>query len=261
MPALRCPLAPAARPTPTPTTCAQGGLPPWDDADVPDGLMARVPEPGAVVSERSWPGLGATELTLSNGLRLCLKETDHLEDELMVTGFARGGLSQVGGLGAGWGRAGGGLGRAGVGCARVSVYVRRLGAVGWVFGGGWLAAPPLRSRTVALLPAARSCELEALLGAAPAAQVPEPEFADCSLANLVAGQLGPFGHKPHVVNELLAGGLRDQGLPLTRLPLSRPGARQACRLGRRRLGGRCAARRASAAKECPRPPAPRHIPA
>jgi hypothetical protein len=77
---------------------------------VPDDLMAELPEPGSVVSERAWPLLGATELLLNNGMRVLLKETDHLEDELLVTGFARGGLSQVRavawvrvGMGEGWG--------------------------------------------------------------------------------------------------------------------------------------------------------------
>lgn len=59
--------------------------------------MEQVPEPGALVSERQYPALGATELLLGNGLRVLIKETEHLEDEVLLTGFARGGLSQVGG--------------------------------------------------------------------------------------------------------------------------------------------------------------------
>lgn len=36
-------------------------------------------------------------------------------------------------------------------------------------------------------------------------QVPRSEFYTCSLSGVVASQLGPFGHKPDILSELLAG--------------------------------------------------------
>lgn len=50
---------------------------------------------GSIVSERTFQALGATELTLSNGMRVCFKSTDFLEDEVLLSGFASGGLSEV----------------------------------------------------------------------------------------------------------------------------------------------------------------------
>ncbi|WIA12333.1 hypothetical protein OEZ85_012387 [Tetradesmus obliquus] len=48
-----------------------------------------------VVSERLYPQLQLRELTLANGMRLAIKETDFLADEVLVTAVAVGGLSEV----------------------------------------------------------------------------------------------------------------------------------------------------------------------
>ena len=49
-----------------------------------------------MVSERQYAGdLGATELLLGNGMRVCFKPTTFLDDEVMLTGFAFGGMSEV----------------------------------------------------------------------------------------------------------------------------------------------------------------------
>jgi hypothetical protein len=50
-----------------------------------------------VVSQRSYPQLGVTELRLVNGLRVALKATPFYADEVLVTALAVGGLSEVGG--------------------------------------------------------------------------------------------------------------------------------------------------------------------
>jgi hypothetical protein len=49
-----------------------------------------------VVSERQYPDIEVRELTLVNGMRLAIKETDFLADEVLVTAVAVGGLSEVG---------------------------------------------------------------------------------------------------------------------------------------------------------------------
>eukprot|EP00798_Chlamydomonas_sp_ICE-L_P000547 gene547-1962_t len=74
---------------------AKGLIEPWNDGDVPEHLMTEEPLPGAIVSERTFKQLNATELTLTNGMRVCFKPTNFMEDEVMLTGSAFGGLSEV----------------------------------------------------------------------------------------------------------------------------------------------------------------------
>jgi hypothetical protein len=52
-----------------------------------------------VVSQRWYPQLGATELLLVNGMRVTVKTTDYFRDEVLITGVAPGGLSEVRGSG------------------------------------------------------------------------------------------------------------------------------------------------------------------
>lgn len=107
-----------------------GALAPWRQAEGPDVLMAAPPPPGSIVSERVFPrAMGAVEWTLSNGMRVAFKESSHMRDEVLLTGFAAGGLSEEG---------------------------------------------PQR-------------------------------FLHCSLARVVANQLGVFGLRPHEVGDVLAG--------------------------------------------------------
>ncbi|KAG2281506.1 hypothetical protein Bca4012_049978 [Brassica carinata] len=42
-----------------------------------------------------YPEVGVTELTLSNGMQVCYKSTDFLDDQVLFTGFAYGGLSEL----------------------------------------------------------------------------------------------------------------------------------------------------------------------
>ena len=74
---------------------AEGTLEPWSQEDVPETLLEVLPERGAVVSTRTFPLLDATELTLSNGMRVCYKVTRALEDQVLLHAFAAGGLSEV----------------------------------------------------------------------------------------------------------------------------------------------------------------------
>lgn len=69
---------------------------PWESGDVPDRLVAETEEPevGEVLSRKAWPGIGAAEIVLANGMRVALKKTDFLNDQVLVSAFAAGGLSE-----------------------------------------------------------------------------------------------------------------------------------------------------------------------
>lgn len=73
----------------------QKAIPPWDDGDIPTALMAVLPLPGIVLSERHYPLLDAHEMKLPNGMRVCWKHTTFMEDEVLLSGYAWAGLSEV----------------------------------------------------------------------------------------------------------------------------------------------------------------------
>ena len=66
---------------------------PYEDATIDEPLMAELPEPGEIVSERVIEAAGVTEWTLSNGARVVLKPTDFKEDEILVRALSAGGIS------------------------------------------------------------------------------------------------------------------------------------------------------------------------
>ncbi|XP_078169088.1 insulinase (Peptidase family M16) protein isoform X3 [Carex rostrata] len=68
---------------------------PWNEEHVPEEIVAQSPEPGQIIEEGEYPSLGATEFVLSNGMRVCYKCTDFLDDQVVFTGFAYGGLSEL----------------------------------------------------------------------------------------------------------------------------------------------------------------------
>ncbi|OVA08489.1 Peptidase M16 [Macleaya cordata] len=68
---------------------------PWDDEHIPEEIVSRSPDPGNIVEQSEFPSIGATELHLSNGMRVCYKRTDFLDDQVLFTGFAYGGLSEL----------------------------------------------------------------------------------------------------------------------------------------------------------------------
>ncbi|RLM93624.1 putative zinc protease PqqL [Panicum miliaceum] len=70
-------------------------IPPWDEEKIPEEIVAEAPEPGSIIDEVEHPGIGATEMILSNGMRICYKYTDFLDDQVIFTGFAYGGLSEL----------------------------------------------------------------------------------------------------------------------------------------------------------------------
>lgn len=56
-------------------------------------LMAEMPAPGKVVSEKKNQRFGTTELTLSNGVKVIIKPTDFKADEIIMTATSFGGSS------------------------------------------------------------------------------------------------------------------------------------------------------------------------
>lgn len=66
---------------------------PWADATEGRSLVAKAPAPGRVASRRAVPEIGATALTLSNGVEVWLKPTDFKHDQVLFTAYALGGTS------------------------------------------------------------------------------------------------------------------------------------------------------------------------
>ncbi|KAK2986241.1 hypothetical protein RJ640_027336 [Escallonia rubra] len=68
---------------------------PWDDEHIPEEIVIEKPNPGNVVQQFEYTNIGATELLLSNGMRVCYKCTDFFDDQVLFTGFSYGGLSEL----------------------------------------------------------------------------------------------------------------------------------------------------------------------
>lgn len=65
----------------------------WTEATANRELVEKPPAPGKVVSKRTVPEIGATVLTLSNGVEVWLKPTDFKNDQILFSAYAPGGLS------------------------------------------------------------------------------------------------------------------------------------------------------------------------
>lgn len=70
-------------------------LEPYRDVVVSGPLVAKLPAAAAIVSSRTIPELGITEWKLANGVRVVLKPTDFMADEIILTGNSPGGTSLV----------------------------------------------------------------------------------------------------------------------------------------------------------------------
>ncbi|CAL9145042.1 unnamed protein product [Musa hybrid cultivar] len=69
---------------------------PWDDEHVPEEIVTDKPIPGSIINQIEFSPIGVTELLLSNGMKVCYKCTDFLDDQQVIfTGFAYGGLSEL----------------------------------------------------------------------------------------------------------------------------------------------------------------------
>jgi len=68
---------------------------PYVDNVVDEPLIAEMPEPGTITAEKQLDAVDATEITLSNGLKVVLKPTDFKDDEILMTAHSFGGHSLV----------------------------------------------------------------------------------------------------------------------------------------------------------------------
>lgn len=66
---------------------------PFQEQDAAAVLTVNVPHSGKVVATKDIPQINATELTLSNGIRVILKPTPFKNDQVLYGGFSPGGLS------------------------------------------------------------------------------------------------------------------------------------------------------------------------
>lgn len=66
---------------------------PYSESVVGESFMLEKPEPGSTVSEKRLPAIDATELTLSNGVKVIVKQTDFKTNEIQITTFSKGGTS------------------------------------------------------------------------------------------------------------------------------------------------------------------------
>jgi len=78
---------------------SRGSLQEWEqggEETLEDVIMSLGPRvPGSISSRREHGSMEATELVLSNGMRLVCKRTRFLDDELQIKAFAYGGLSEL----------------------------------------------------------------------------------------------------------------------------------------------------------------------
>jgi zinc protease len=65
----------------------------YTDALAGRDLVENPPAPGTVTARRTIPEIGATVLTLSNGVEVWLKPTDFKNDQVLISAYARGGAS------------------------------------------------------------------------------------------------------------------------------------------------------------------------
>ena len=95
-------VAPEKKDTPPPsvetlrTTIARASaapVEPWKEATDGRALVEKDPVPGKVTARRTVPEIGATVLTLSNGVEVWLKPTEFKNDQILFSAYAPGGLS------------------------------------------------------------------------------------------------------------------------------------------------------------------------
>ena len=95
-------VAPEKKGTPPPTpetlrnTIARASaapVEPWKEATEGRALVEKDPGSGKVTARRMVPEIGATVLTLSNGVEVWLKPTDFKNDQILFTSYAPGGVS------------------------------------------------------------------------------------------------------------------------------------------------------------------------
>ncbi|KAL5699599.1 hypothetical protein ACHQM5_030479 [Ranunculus cassubicifolius] len=68
---------------------------PWVEEHIPEEIINKIPYPGTIMQQLEFHTIGITELRLSNGIKVCYKCTDFLDDQVLFTGFAYGGFSEI----------------------------------------------------------------------------------------------------------------------------------------------------------------------
>ena len=68
----------------------------YQEEQVPATLMAALPAPGKIVSEKPYGKFGMTEITLSNGMKVYVKPTDYQADQITMSMRGEGGTSVYG---------------------------------------------------------------------------------------------------------------------------------------------------------------------
>lgn len=135
------------------------------------------------MSERAFDSLAATEWTLSNGMRLCYKVTDFLDDEVLLTGFATGGLSDA-------------PRDKHATAAMACIIADQVPTTRVCFG------LLLGNVVLELLKGKRAEPNTSITGvASPPQHLLIPDFD----LQRIQAQVGPYGHKPSVLSELLKG--------------------------------------------------------
>jgi zinc protease len=95
-------VAPEKKDTPPPSTdtlrntiarASAAPVEPWKEATDGRALVEKDPAPGKVTARRTVPEIGATVLTLSNGVEVWLKPTEFKNDQILFSAYAPGGLS------------------------------------------------------------------------------------------------------------------------------------------------------------------------
>lgn len=65
------------------------------EEDLSKPIIKEIPAAGSIVKETENTALGATEWTLSNGVKVILKHTEFKKDEILLSAFSEGGTSKV----------------------------------------------------------------------------------------------------------------------------------------------------------------------
>ncbi len=68
---------------------------PYTEEASTGSLMAAIPDPGTIVEKKQLDEIGASEWTLSNGVKVVVKPTDFKNDEVLMQAFSPGGTSLV----------------------------------------------------------------------------------------------------------------------------------------------------------------------
>jgi zinc protease len=74
----------------------KGDIKPYEEKAIASTLLKQQPTPGKITAEKKVEPTGVTELTLSNGAKVILKPTDFKNDEIVMTSFHKGGISNYG---------------------------------------------------------------------------------------------------------------------------------------------------------------------